>query len=55
MSSSFTTTGGTSWLACATLEGKKMVFDQKPPFQREQVDGSSLYPVIRYVNNPRPR
>ena len=37
-------TGGTPGLACATLAGKKMVFGQKPPLQREQVAGSSLLP-----------
>ena len=34
-------TGGTPGLACAISAGKKMVLDQKPPLQREQVVGSS--------------
>lgn len=34
-------TGGTPGLACAVSAGKKMVLDQKPPLQREQVWGSS--------------
>ena len=34
-------TGGTPGLACAVSAGKKMVLDQKPPLQREQVGGSS--------------
>lgn len=34
-------TGGTPGLACAVSAGKKMVLDQKPPLQREQVVGSS--------------
>ena len=34
-------TGGTPGLACAISAGKKMVLDQKPPLQREQVAGSS--------------
>ena len=33
--------GGTPEFACATLAGKKMVFDQKPPLLREQAVGSS--------------
>lgn len=34
-------TGGTPEFACATLAGKKIVFDQKPPLLREQAVGSS--------------
>ena len=36
-------TGGTPGLACAISAGKKMVLDQKPPLQREQVVGNSLF------------
>jgi hypothetical protein len=41
-------TGGTPGLACAISAGKKMVLDQKPPLQREQVVGSSriLYIIL---------
>ena len=46
-------TGGTPGLACAISAGKKMVLDQKPPLQREQVVGSSriLY-IIYYIKQP---
>ena len=36
-------TGGTPGLACAVSAGKKMVLDQKPLLQREQVVGNSLF------------
>jgi len=35
-------TGGTPRITCAIPARKKMVFDQKPPLQREQAAGSSL-------------
>ena len=46
-------TGGTPGLACAVSAGKKMVLDQKPPLQREQVVGSCIVNSTCSCMSPR--